>query len=56
MQVFLISFNLAYVLKGFIFEQSAENELFDVINKPDVIRGRSRTPKTSKVEFYMKTT
>ena len=25
MQVFLISFNLVYVLKGFIFEQSAED-------------------------------
>ena len=28
--------------------------LFDLINKPDVIKGRSRTPKTSKAEFSMK--
>ena len=28
--------------------------LFDVINKPDVIRGKSKTPTTSKTEFSMK--
>ena len=29
--------------------------VFDIISKPDVIRGGSRTPKTSKTEFSMKT-
>ena len=29
--------------------------LFDVNNKPDVIRGGSRDPTASKMEFYMKT-
>ena len=28
--------------------------LFDVINKPDVVRGGSRIPTTSKTEFSMK--
>ena len=28
--------------------------LFDVISKPDVIRGGSRTPTTSKTEVSMK--
>ena len=42
-----MSFDLAAVFKGYLYLCNLQKiSLFDVINKSDVIRGRSRTPKT----------
>ena len=48
------SFNFAAVLKGYYFvSKQFTISLYDVINKPDVIRDGSRTPTASKMEFSM---
>ena len=47
-QVFPISFHFAAIFKGYLHLSNLQKiNLFDVINKSDMIRGRSRTPKTS---------
>ena len=45
-QVFPTSFNLAAIFKGYLNLRNLQKiSLFDVINKFDIFRGRSRTPK-----------
>ena len=47
-KVFPTSFDLAAIFKGHLHLSNLQKiSLFDVINKSDVIRGRSSTPKTS---------
>ena len=52
---FPTSFDLAVVFKGYLYQGNLQKiGLFYIINETDVIRGRSRTLKTSKIEFYVK--
>ena len=45
-QVFPTSFHLAAIFKGYLNLRNLQKiSLFEVINKLDVFRGRSRTPK-----------
>ena len=56
-QVLPTSFDLAAVCKGnylYLSNLQKINSL-DVIDKPDVIKGASRTPKIFKTEFSVKT-
>ena len=47
-QSFPTSSDLAAVFKGYWYLSNLQKiSLFDATNKPDIIRGRSRTPKTS---------
>ena len=47
-QVFATIFDLAAIFKEYLHLRNLQKiSLLDVINKSDVIRGRSRTPKTS---------
>ena len=47
-QVFPTSFDLAAIFKEYLHLSNLQKiSLFDVINKSDIIKGRSRTPKTS---------
>ena len=49
-KVFPTSFDLAAIFKGYLYLSNLQKtSLFDVINRSDVIRGRSKSP-----EFYMR--
>ena len=56
-KIFPTSFDLAAIFKGYLYLSNLQKtSLFDVINRSDVIRGRSKSPEFSmkKVKGYLR--